>query len=335
MGKTNLLDAIYYLGMCKSRVNHLDKYVLRHGAEFIRLEGLFGRLEKKEKIVAKVIPRKAKVLERNDVPYPKFSQHIGLIPVVIIMPDDTVMVREGSEERRRFMDNTLCQIDADYLKQLILYNKLLKQRNAVLKTPDGRVDYDLLAIYDQQMAPAAVSIHQKRKAFISDFLPVFQDWYSGISEDAETADMDYKSQLTEESYLELTKRSLQRDVIMKRSHVGIHKDDLIFRLSDNPMKRYASQGQLKSFVLSLGLARYGMLMEYKKIKPILLLDDIFDKLDQNRGQQLLKLLSENTFGQIFLTDTDEDRIKEIVGNFKRDFCIFKVEDGTVDLIEQK
>lgn len=336
MGKTNLLDAIYYLSMCRSRLNSLDKYVLRHEADFIRLEGHFNRKEKKERIVAKVIPRKSKVIERNDVPYKKFSEHIGLVPIIIIMPDDTLLIREGSEERRRFIDNTLSQIDAVYLQYLIRYNQLLKQRNALLKQSDGSsVDYALLATYDQQMALPAKIVHEKRRSFIEQFLPLFQNWYKGISKDAELVDIQYQSQLNDGDFMELTKRGLQKDVILQRTNVGIHKDDLAFKLADHTMKRFASQGQLKSFVLSLGLARYEVVRKYQKLQPILLLDDIFDKLDEERVKQLLTLLSERSFGQIFLTDTHVSRIKEVIANFKRNSCIYNVQDGQVQLIEKR
>lgn len=333
MGKTNLLDAIYYLCMCKSRINSLDKYALKHGENFIRLEGLFSRNVQNEKIVGKIIPGKSKVIERNNVPYSKFSEHIGFLPVVIILPDDTVMIKEGSEERRKFMDNTLSQIDSEYLSNLISYNKLLKQRNALLKQSNGVIDYTLLEIYDQQMSRPAQLIHQKRKDFIASFIPLFQRWYKGISQEAEEVGIEYKSQLLDKTYIENVKLNLQKDSYLQRSTSGIHKDDLIFQLSSNPMKRYASQGQLKSFVLSLGLARFEILKLYRKISPILLLDDIFDKLDRNRVSQLLSLLSTKNFGQIFLTDTHESRVKEVIANFTREFRIYKVEEGKVSMIE--
>ncbi len=334
MGKTNLLDAVYYLSMCKSRLNALDKYAVNHNERFFRLEARFSRLGKTEKIIAKYQKGKPKVFERNDIPYQRLTEHIGLIPSVIILPDDTAMIKEGSEERRRFLDNALCQIDPHYLSHLISYNRLLKQRNAYLKQTDGNPDSKLLGVYDAQMNGPAAFVLKRRKEFIKDFIPVFNNRYKEISKGAESMNLTYKSDLENASFIELAKSNFRKDCILQRTTAGIHKDDLIFELGEHSLKRFASQGQLKSFVLALGIARYDLLSKHGEVKPILLLDDIFDKLDTSRVNQLLALLSGDEFGQIFLTDTDKNRVKEAAVNFNREFRIYGVENGSIQTLNE-
>ncbi len=328
-GKTNILDSIYYICMCKSRLNGLDKYVVQHDEKFLRIEALFDKKNRQEKIVAKIQLGKPKIIEKNNAEYEKFSNHIGFLPIVAIMPDDTSLIKEGSEERRKFLDNTLSQIDREYLQHLIKYNRLLKQRNALLKQFGENVDTHLLSTYNDQMEIPAHYIFNKRKKFIIEFIPIFKKYYKKISNDSEEVNLSYQSQLLDQSFLECMKSCFQKDCFLQRTNSGIHKDDLIFYLGDNPMKRYASQGQLKSFVLSLGLARYEILKKNTSIFPILLLDDIFDKLDSSRVEQLLNLLSGDDFGQIFLTDTDKNRIKEIILNFNREFSIYTLKDKKI------
>jgi len=333
MGKTNLLDAVYYLCMCKSHFGVNDRNVLLHAAEFFRIEGQFKRKEKKEKIVAKVIPGKKKEFERNAVPYKRLMEHIGLLPVVIIVPDDTQLATEGSEARRRFLDNTLSQLDPDYLKHLVTYNKLLKQRNATLKQFAAERSFNsaLLETYNMQMEEAANLIHQKRQTFLERFLPVFTDYYKVISEERETVDLHYKSQLNDQDFLMLMKAAEEKDRILQRTTTGIHKDDIVFRIGKFPLKRFASQGQLKSFILALKLGQYELLRIEKKIDPILLLDDIFDKLDNMRVKQLIGLLHDRSFGQVFITDTHESRVGDIIKDYDADFKKFIIENGVANL----
>lgn len=329
MGKTNILDAIYYLCMCKSHFGTNDRDVVQHDMDFLRLEGYFYKKEKKEKVVAKVIPRKKKEFERNDVTYDKLSEHIGLMPVVFIAPDDTYLAKEGSEARRRFVDNTLSQLDREYLRELIAYNKILKQRNAALKNFAAERYFDpaLLLIYDEQMLAPAAKIYEKRVAWMKNFNPVFQEYYGVISGDREAVGVRYRSQLIDADFKELLDTVQEKDRILQRSTVGIHRDDLVFTIEDYPLKKFSSQGQLKSFVLALKLAQYEMLRHDTSIKPLLLLDDIFDKLDRTRVRQLLQLILEKDFGQIFITDTHESRLAEIVDGFGADYRLFKVENG--------
>jgi DNA replication and repair protein RecF len=343
MGKTNILDAVYYLCMCKSYFLPSDGDVILRGQIFMRLEGHFKKNNQSEKIVAKVQNRKKKIIERNDNMYAALSNHIGFLPVVMFAPDDTLLAKEGSEERRRFMDTALSQIDNQYLTNLIFYNKILDQRNALLKKSDESKENTegLLAVYDTQMTPPAQYIFDKRQAFISQFTPVFNDIYKKISGAREDVTIHYNSQLIGDSLTNLLKKSREKDRLLQRTTTGIHKDDWLFEIDEKPLKKFGSQGQLKSFVMSLKLAQYEVLSnsqhdETKGIKgekqdlPILLLDDIFDKLDDERVSNLLQLIVNQSFGQIFITDTHEERINDIVKKLNTDFKVFKVNKGIIE-----
>lgn len=333
MGKTNLLDAIYYLCMCKSSSSQNDRNVLQRAADFFRLEAYFYVEDKKQKIVAKVIPGKTKIFEQGDVPYKKLLEHIGLLPVVMIVPDDTELAREGSEIRRKFLDNTLSQSDAQYLEHLMVYNRVLKQRNAILKqfASNRTFDATLLSTFDTQLLAPAEYITAQRMSFVQDFSPVFEKYYQVISGDQEIVRCTYKSPLTEQNFSQLLEHAREKDRILQRTTVGVHKDDLKFFIDDFPLKKFASQGQLKSFVLAMKLGQYDFLKVLKKRKPLLLLDDIFDKLDRSRVEHLIDLLVNGDFGQIFITDTHERRIEEIIENFGTDFQKFIIESGTAKL----
>lgn len=335
MGKTNLLDAIYYLCMTKSNFNTPDQNILKHEQEFFRLEAHFERLQKMEKVVAKVIPRKKKDFERNDVPYQRLSEHIGMLPVVIIAPDDTFIITEGSEARRRFIDNTLSQLDNNYLNQLILYNKVLKQRNATLKQfyETNSFNPHLMAAYDEQLTGPGTFIFERRTQFLEQFSPILVEMYKFISGKRESIQCQYKTDLKENAFDKLLQDSFEKDRILQRTTKGIHKDELIFTLDDFPLKRYGSQGQIKSYLLALKLAQYEILKREKNIAPILLLDDIFDKLDNKRVAYLLQLLIRGDFGQIFITDTHDTRVSEIIDNFDTDYKKFIIESGTAQLSE--
>lgn len=337
MGKTNLLDAIYYLCMCKSHFKTSDKHIMRHGADFFRIEGNFINQQAEEKptvdkVIAKVQPRKRKDFERNQAVYDKLADHIGRFPVVMIAPDDTLMAMEGSEERRRFLDNTLCQLDNQYLIHLMHYNKVLSQRNKLLKLFAETRNFDeiLVQSYDIQLIPAANYIHKKRQEWMTDFEPIFKDYYGQISGKREEVNCIYQSKLLTTDFETLLNDTLEKDRILQRTTTGVHKDDLKFVFNGVPVKQFASQGQLKSYILALKLAQYELLRQQKQIAPILLLDDIFDKLDENRVKQLLELLiQKKEFGQVFITDTHENRVVQIVERFDMDYQKFVVEEGKV------
>ncbi len=328
MGKTNLLDAVYYLCMGKSYFQSTDKNVVRKGEQFFRLEGHF-ELDKSEKIVAKVVPGDQKTMERNDSPYPRLSDHVGLLPVVFMAPDDTALALEGSEERRRFMDNTLCQLDHNYLESLVTYNKLLEKRNSLLRqfAIQGGFNQLLVETYNSQMEVPALHIFEKRHWFNQLFQPVFNHFYAAISSEAELVNCIYRSQLSESTFAELLKKSLEKDRQLQRTSIGIHRDDLAFQLKNLPLKRFASQGQLKSFVLSMKLAQYELLRQHKQKLPILLLDDLFDKLDDQRASQLIELLVKGEFGQVFITDTHPQRAEEMARKFSGAYKKMEIENG--------
>lgn len=330
MGKTNLLDAIYYLCMGKSYFQHTDKNVVKKGEQFFRLEGDF-QLEKNTKITAKVVPGTQKILEKNEVVYPKISDHVGLFPVVFLAPDDTLLALEGSEERRRFLDNSLCQVDHQYLESLILYNRLLDNRNALLKSFADKGSFNLLLLetITQQMQPFCNYIFEKRTWFMQQFHPLFNRFYNLISEEKEPVDCLYKSQLETAGYEALMSKNLEKDKLLQRTNGGIHKDDLQFMMKELPLKKFASQGQLKSFVLSLKLAQCELLRQHKGKKPILLLDDLFDKLDDQRVSLIIQLLTKEEMGQVFITDTHPERAESLAKQFFFDFSVLKVENGSV------
>lgn len=331
MGKTNLLDAIYYICMGKSYFGLPDSGIVRKGADFFRLEAQFKTSSGKEKIVAKVIPRKKKTIERNDTPYQKLSEHVGLLPVVIVAPDDVSLIYEGSETRRKFIDNTLSQLDRQYLNALITYNKVLQQRNAALKQFAERQQFNtkLIQAYNKQLSPSGQYIFEKRKSFLEKFCPILKEMHKFISGKSETVNLTYRSDLEHQELSSLLQESEERDRILTRTTKGIHKDDLLFTIEDYPMKRFGSQGQLKTFILALKLAQYELLKLEKQEKPLLLLDDLFDKLDRRRVKHLLELLTRGDFGQIFITDTHEFRVEEIIQQLASIYIKFKISNGNV------
>ena len=350
VGKTNLLDAIYYLCMCKSYFLPSDSDVILRGADFLRLEGFFKKNSLTEKVVAKVQSRRKKVFERNDVPYPVLSEHIGFLPIVMMTPDDTELVKEGSEARRRFLDNTLSQLDNVYLTHLIFYNRVLDQRNSLLKkyanlgadsahTDSQNSDLEsLLTIYDRQIMPSALYIFQKRKQFVLEFEPIFNGIYQNISDARETVKIVYDSPIDKmiiendsDETINFWLASRDKDRILQRTTVGIHRDDLGFEMGGKSVKKFGSQGQLKSFVVALKLAQYEILRGVKTEPPILLLDDIFDKLDEQRVKNLLQLILNQAFGQVFITDTHEDRIKSIFEASTFDFRIFPIDNAALKI----
>lgn len=335
MGKTNVLDAIYYLCMCKSHFNINDAHLVNQGEDFFRLEGQFSLVNnKKSKIVAKVQPKKLKVFEHDGVEYQKLSEHIGKIPIVMIAPDDTILLTEGSEERRRLMDITLSQLDQNYINQLLTYNKLIEQRNALLKqfAQNNVYNEKLLEVYNEQLFSPTDYIYQKRQWLIEVLSPIFQSYYKIISGDREQPSCRYESKLSEYSMQDILSNNLDKDRVLQRTTGGIHRDDLVFTFLDgSPAKRFASQGQLKSFLLSIKLAQYEVLRLHKKTFPILLLDDIFDKLDAHRVAHLVGLLSTDNFGQIFITDTQTERIEDILRRQKVEFQSFIIESGTASM----
>ena len=310
--------------MCRSYFGIPDSAVVRHAQDVMRVEGSFEKAEEAINIVAKVRLRRKKEFICNDAAYSKLSEHIGVLPVVVIAPDDTRLATEGSEYRRKFLDETLCQLDRVYLSHLMHYNKVLTQRNSALKqmAKDGRFDYILIGTYNEQLAPAATYIHEARKAFMTDFSPIFEAFYAKISNESEVVNCVYESALHEAALTELLEKNYEKDKILQRTTQGIHRDNLAFIIGEKAVKRFASQGQLKSFILALKLAQYDFIKTQKSVKPVLVLDDIFDKLDATRIENLIQLLADDDFGQIFITDTGEVRLNDILAKTGIDYQMF-------------
>ncbi len=329
MGKTNLLDAIYYICMGKSHTGLSDSHLLKHQADFFRIEAVITKFEKTDKVVAKVVPRKLKEMELNAILYKKIADHIGAFPVVMIAPDDTELIMDGSEVRRRFLDNTLSQLDSTYLEALLLYNKILQQRNAALKhfAETKSFNPNLLDTYNHQLLEPGKRIFERRLDFMEAFNAIFQQKYAYISNSSELVDCQYDSQLHQKDFSTLLQGTMDKDRILQRTTAGIHKDDLLIKIGGYPAKNFSSQGQLKSLALALKLAQHELLHQKKKLQPLLLLDDIFDKLDKTRVQRLLNLLLEKSSGQIFITDTDEQRTEEMVRRLEMPYQIFQIENG--------
>jgi len=330
-GKTNLLDAIHYLSLCKSYFNPIDSQQIKQGSDFFMIQGVFERNEIDETISCSLKKNQKKQFKRNKKDYQRLADHIGLFPLVMISPYDISIIIEGSEERRRFIDSVISQTDNQYLDELISYNKSLTTRNALLKkiSETGRYDPLLLEVYDEQLVASGTRIFEKRQLFMQEFLSVFNKHYQYITEDAENVELVYESQLIENNFAQLLKSSVEKDRILERTTSGIHKDDLSFSIHGLPMKKFGSQGQQKSFLIALKLAQYSFLYQKKGFKPLLLLDDIFDKLDDKRVKKLMTMVSEDDFGQIFITDTSKQRIERIFAGIGVEVNIFEIEKGAV------
>lgn len=331
-GKTNLLDAIYYLALCKSYFNPIDSQQIKQGTDFFIVTGNFNRNDKTENIACSVKRNQKKQFKRNKKDYTRLADHIGLLPLVMVSPYDISIIIEGSDERRKFIDNVISQTDNAYLDELLVYNKVLANRNALLKqiADTGRYDPSLLEILDEQLIASGSRIFEKRKLFMETFTSIFNKHYSFLSEDAEQVNMAYESQLLQSDFGTLLKKNLEKDRSLERSNAGIHKDDLAFAIHGMPMKKFGSQGQQKSFLIALKLAQYSFLNQQNKFKPILLLDDIFDKLDDRRVTKLMQMISNHDFGQVFITDTSENRVREIFDNIGVAITLFKVKGGEID-----
>jgi len=311
-GKTNILEAIYLLCMGRHNGHLTDRQLVHHSGAFFRLEGSFVRLDARESVVLKYASGQRKVLERNGATVERLSHHIGRFPVVMIAPDDVALVQEGGEDRRRFVDSALSQTDPAYLEALIKYQTALRQRNALLKSGhDGRhIDEGVLSVLDQLLLGPALQIYQKRKDYAGRIRPLFAGFYGTLSDNRETADLQYVSDLDSGDMATLLQQNREKDRALGRTSRGVHKDDLLLLLDDQMAKKFGSQGQLKSFLLALRLAQYEELHQDLGIKPLLLLDDVFDKLDQTRVENLVRLISGPGYGQVFMTDTHPDRLRE-------------------------
>ena len=330
-GKTNLLDAVHYLSMCKSYFNPIDTQNIKFGEDFFVVQGVFEIDDREENISCGLKRSQKKVFRRNQKEYDRLADHIGFLPVVMISPTDTVLITEGSEERRKFLDSIVSQFDSIYLENLINYNRVLSQRNAYLKQAaiSRKFDKDALAIWDEQMIPLAEKIYKVRFEFIAKLLPIFRELYSTISGDKEGISISYESHLTAGNFQETLAAAKEKDKIIQYSSVGVHKDDLVFLINDVPVRRYASQGQQKSFLIALKLAQFKFMAQVKGEAPILLLDDIFDKLDESRVTRLMELVTQNNFGQLIITDSHNDRLKSVFNDLGIELPVYQVQNSQV------
>ena len=331
MGKTNLLDAIYYLSFCRSASLPIDSQIITHDEDFFMLEGNYENDNGDvENIYCGMKRGTKKHFKRNKKEYKRLSQHIGLIPLILVSPSDVSLIEGGSEERRKLMDVVISQYDYSYIEALANYNNALKQRNALLKQ-ETEPDPTLMELWEQQMAQNGEVLYAKRKAFINELVPVFQQIYQHISGDQEQVNLRYTSHCTRGPLLEVIQRDRFKDRAVGYSLHGVHRDDLEFLLGDYQMKREGSQGQNKTFVIALKLAQFSFLQRTSSnTTPLLLLDDIFDKLDAQRVEAIVQLVSGDNFGQIFITDTNRDHLDQILHRLKGDFKIFYVENGNIE-----
>ena len=325
-GKTNLLDAIYYLSMTKSAFATSDRFTFRHGTDEFSLAGTY-RMENglSSRFSLKMNSKGEKKVRRDDKPYSKVSEHVGVLPVVMVSPSDISMVSESGEERRRFVNAVLSQMDHEYMSALQQYNRLLLQRNKMLK--DMNPDRQLLEVIDMRMSALAAPIHQARKRFVEDLKPIVSEYYRTLSGDSEQVDIEYDSELCKADLDQILAASFDKDRILKYTTAGIQRDDFIFTMNGHPIRRYGSQGQQKSFLVSLKFAQYEIMKKNYGFAPLLLLDDVFDKLDMGRISNLLQMVASNDFGQIFITDSNKVRMAGIVDNLTQDRVYFETLAG--------
>lgn len=330
MGKTNLLDAVYYLSFCRSSTNPIDSQNVRHDQEFFVIQGFYESEDgSPEEIYCGLKRRQKKQFKRNKKEYTRLSDHIGFLPLVMVSPADSELISGGSEERRKFMDVVISQYDKEYLDALIRYNKALAQRNSLLKS-EQPVDEELYLVWEEMMASAGEVVYQKRASFIEEFIPIFQSFYSYISQDSEKVNLMYNSHAKDSSLLDVFRNSRAKDQIMGFTLRGIHKDELDMLIGDFPIKREGSQGQNKTYLIALKLAQFDFLKRTgSHTTPLLLLDDIFDKLDATRVEQIVKLVTGDSFGQIFITDTNRGHLDNILKKTSHEYKMFEVGQGEI------
>lgn len=334
MGKTNVLDAVYYLSFCRSANNPIDSQVIRHDEPFCMIEGEYvDEIGNEDTLIISCGMKRGmkKHFKRNKKEYKRLSEHIGLIPLVVVSPSDTLLIEGTSEERRKLMDIVISQYDRSYIDALSRYNNAHQQRNTLLKMEDQEPDPLLMQLWEEQMAEAGETLYEKRAAFVNELEPVFQSYYEQISGGSEQVGLRYVSHCQRGPLLEVIQRDRLKDRAVGYSLHGVHRDDLEFTLGGHPMRREGSQGQNKTYVIALKLAQFDFLKRTaSQTTPLLLLDDIFDKLDAGRVEQIVRLVSSDSFGQIFITDTNRDHLDQILSNSHLDYKIFHVEEGKIN-----
>ena len=333
VGKTNVMDAIYYLSMCKSYFAGSDIHHIKHGNEFFVVQGEYHKSDQTDSVYCGVKNGSKKIFKRNSKEYDRLSDHIGYLPIVVVSPSDSILITEGSEERRKFIDSVISQYNREYLDNIMRYNRALMQRNMLLKDFDQKnwFDQDMVDMWDDQLFKLGTAIFEQRKAFISDLIPVFQRYYEFVSGGNEQVELVYESQLEAASLDVLLKESMQKDRAVLFTTQGIHKDDLALRLGDYSIKRIGSQGQQKTFLVALKLAQFEFIKKCSGLHPILLLDDIFDKFDSHRVDKIINLVADEDFGQIFITDTSSERMHEILKKINTDYKLFGIDRNEINV----
>lgn len=326
-GKTNVLDAVYYLSMSKSALTMTDGQSVRHGEDFFVVEGTYaGDSGSNDTVNCSFLRRSGKVLNLNGKEYDRMADHVGRFPVVMVSPQDSVLITDAAEERRRYLNAFLSQLDRDYLASLMRYNAVLAERNRFLKSSS---DEQMLQIYDMQLADHAARIYERRRDIIERMRPLVAEFYRQLSDDREQVEIEYRSELASASMGELLLASRERDIVNGFTTSGVHRDDMSLRIGGYPLRKYGSQGQQKSFLMSLKLAQYRILAEVCGERPLLLLDDLFDKLDTSRVENLLTLVAGDDFGQIFITDCNRSRLETILSRAGEKYALFMVEGGDI------
>ncbi|MDR1553725.1 MAG: DNA replication/repair protein RecF [Prevotellaceae bacterium] len=329
-GKTNLLDAIYYLSVTKSFFNNTDRQNIKHNENYFIIHGNFVRRENSEKIYCGVQDGE-KIFKRNDKQYSRFADHLGLIPLVMISPTDISLINDSGDERRRYLNSVMSQLDIVYLENLVKYNRVLMQRNKLLKQIKEK--NEVIAVFNEQLNEYAQTVYQKRKQFVEQIQQYFTQVYAQVSNGNEEVSITYKSDLNESNFIDLLENSFEKDCIMQHTTTGIHRDDIIMKMNGYHIKKIGSQGQQKTFLIALKLTQFNFFKQQTGIAPILLLDDIFDKLDLHRVQHLIALVASSDFGQIFITDSNKTRLNKILEQQKNSFSLFNVEKGNITKID--
>jgi len=328
-GKTNVLDAVYYLSMSKSALTMTDGQSVRHGEEFFMLDGSFRTDDgRTESVVCSFSRRGGKTLKRNGKEYERMSDHVGLIPVVIVSPADTALISDAADERRRYLNAFVSQLDRGYLRALMRYNAVLAERNRLLKMTS---DEAMLEVYDAQLVEHGTLIHDFRRRMIERLQPAVAGYYGVLSGDRETVELAYRSELNERPMAEVLRAAREKDIVNQFTTSGIHRDDMVLRIGGYPLRKYGSQGQQKSFLVALKLAQYTIVAEECGERPVLLLDDLFDKLDMGRVEQLIRLVAGDRFGQIFITDCNKVRLQSVLDKAGGAYSLFTVENGKIGL----
>jgi DNA replication and repair protein RecF len=336
VGKTNILDAIHYLSLTKSFFNNIDSISILHGEEYFIINGTFVRNGDEDQIYCAFQRQKQKVMKKNGKEYQKLSDHVGKYPVVMISPADSALVLEGSEERRRFLNKIISQYNAEYLDSVLKYSKALQHRNRLLKDfkTEGRFDNDALTIWDSQLVKYGTYVYNERDMLVNELIPVFQENYDMIASGKEKVKLSYRSHLAEGNFTDALVNSVNKDRFLEYTTIGIHKDDLMLEMNNHSVKTLGSQGQQKSYLVALKLAKFDYIKRKSGISPILLLDDIFDKFDAERVEQIIRLVGNHRFGQIFITDTHQSRLHDILSSHQTAYKLFRISDNHVDEVVQ-